>query len=74
MPISESPVGWKDSADTVIIGGGINGCSVAYHLAKQVNDQADHTLMLERELSVVGFGRVTKGALRSIFKFKLNKR
>ena len=27
---------WKSEADTVVIGGGIAGCSVAYHLAKQV--------------------------------------
>ena len=27
---------WKSDADTVVIGGGIAGCSVAYHLAKLV--------------------------------------
>ena len=27
---------WKSEADTVVIGGGIAGCSVAYHLAKMV--------------------------------------
>ena len=26
--------GWVDEADTVVVGGGVIGCSVAYHLAK----------------------------------------
>lgn len=25
---------WKNTADAVIVGGGIQGCSIAYHLAK----------------------------------------
>ena len=28
---------WRDKAETVIIGGGVAGTSIAYHLAKQVN-------------------------------------
>ena len=30
---------WKSEADTVVIGGGIAGCSVAYHLAKMVGSR-----------------------------------
>ena len=30
---------WKSEADTVVIGGGIAGCSVAYHLAKMVGSK-----------------------------------
>lgn len=32
---------WNNTADTVVIGGGIAGCSVAYHLAKQSDQGRD---------------------------------
>jgi len=40
---------WKDSADTVIIGGGCVGVSVAYHLAK--GGMKDVVLLEKSELT-----------------------
>ena len=40
---------WKDWADTVIIGGGVTGVSIAYHLAKA--GQKDVVLLEKLELT-----------------------
>ena len=53
-------------ADVVIIGGGVIGCSIAYHLARRA--PADRVVVLERE-AALGMGSTAKatGAIRSQF-------
>jgi len=42
---------WKSEADTVVIGGGIAGCSVAYHLAKLTAGKHDVVLLEKTDLT-----------------------
>ena len=62
----------RTSADVVIIGGGVIGTSIAYHLAKM---GAQNTVVLERE-SMLGTGSTGKcaGGIRQQFSTEVNIR
>lgn len=62
----------RTSADVVIIGGGVIGTSIAYHLAKM---GAQNTVVLERE-SMLGMGSTGKcaGGIRQQFSTEVNIR
>lgn len=58
-------------ADAVVIGGGIHGCSVAYHLAKR---GLSHVVLLEKDyLAACGTGRSAAG-IRHQFGTEVNVR
>ena len=62
----------RTTADVVIIGGGVIGTSIAYHLAKM---GAQNTVVLERE-SMLGMGSTGKcaGGIRQQFSTEVNIR
>jgi sarcosine oxidase subunit beta len=62
----------RTHADVVIIGGGVIGTSIAYHLAKM---GAEHVIVLEKE-SMLGMGSTGKcaGGIRQQFSTEVNIR
>jgi choline dehydrogenase-like flavoprotein len=60
------------SADIVVVGGGIAGASVAYHLARR---RAGRIVLLEREiLCGTGATRASAGGTRKLFSAEVNVR
>ncbi|UCC39430.1 MAG: FAD-binding oxidoreductase [Candidatus Aminicenantes bacterium] len=62
---------WKTTADIAIIGGGIMGCSTAYHLAKR--GQKD-VVLLERDLLAQASTGLSVGGIRLQFSHHANIR
>ena len=58
-----------ETADVVIIGAGIVGCSIAYHLARQ---RAGRIVVLERELVCSGATGKSAGGIRQQFATEVN--
>jgi sarcosine oxidase subunit beta len=62
----------SETADAVIIGGGVTGTSIAYHLAKRGHGKG--TLLLERNGLASGSTAAAGGGIRSQFSTDINVR
>ncbi|HWU36160.1 MAG TPA: FAD-dependent oxidoreductase, partial [Candidatus Acidoferrum sp.] len=60
-----------ETADIVVIGAGIVGCSIAYHLAVRGGAQV---VVLERDLICSGATGKSGGGIRQLFATELNVR
>jgi sarcosine oxidase subunit beta len=62
---------WKDSADVVIVGGGIMGASTAYHLARR---GCTDVVILEKDLLAQASTGLSAGGIRQQFSHPANIR
>lgn len=62
---------WKDTAEVAIIGGGINGASAAYHLAKK---GCTDVVILEKDLLAQASTGLSAGGIRQQFSHPANIR
>ena len=61
----------KSSADIVVVGGGVMGCSILYHLARR---GATNTILLERESLGAGSTGRSSGIVRMHYSSEVNAR
>jgi sarcosine oxidase subunit beta len=62
---------WKDTAAVAIVGGGINGASAAYHLARR---GCTDVVLLEKDLLAQGSTGLSAGGIRQQFSHPANIR